>query len=87
MTPEVIRQFAEYGGYIGLLMGVLVVMLGGAVVVLWRALLEVQTKRIEESKEVQKEILELTVVTNKVTMELGHAMNALKDAVIMNGRK
>lgn len=93
MSPDLVRQFAEYGGYIGLLMGVMVVGMGAAIVFLWNykirlqdALIEVQNKRVEEAKEVRAELLAFSKESNKVTFEITAALSALRDAVILRER-
>ena len=93
MPPDVLKQFAEYGGYIGLLMGVMIAGMGTAIVFLWRTklrlhanLLEVQNKRVEEAKEVRAELLALSRETSKVAFEITAAITALRDAVILRDR-
>jgi len=39
---ETIKQFAQYGGYIGLLTGVLIVALLGAIIYVWRYAMKLQ---------------------------------------------
>jgi uncharacterized membrane protein len=93
MSPEIIEQFAKYGGYIGLLMGVMIASMCTAIVFLWRhklrlqdQLIEVQNKRVEEAKEVRAELLAVSKDTSKVTFELTAALSAMRDAVILRER-
>jgi ABC-type transport system involved in cytochrome bd biosynthesis fused ATPase/permease subunit len=61
ITAQVLEQFARYGGFIGILTGVLVAASLTAVVFLWRRLMQVEQdygKRIEKLHQEQKEKLE-----------------------------
>lgn len=94
MSIAIIKQFAEYGGLIGLIMGVVVVGMGVAITVLWRrgnklqdAYNALQDKRVDEAKEVAKETRELSTELQKVIFEVTAAMNALKETIVMNARQ
>lgn len=101
---SVVKMFADYGGFIGLLIGTIVMGMGTAIVFLWRHIVTlnkelrkkesehnaqiqaVQDKRVEEAKEVRKELMGLAEDFNKVTHELGSTITALKDAVLLRDR-
>ena len=93
MPNETIEMFAKYGGYIGLLMGVLILSMSTAIAFLWRhnatlqlRLLEVQNKRVDEAKEVRTELMGQSDDTNKALHEMSAAVHALATLVQDRGR-
>ncbi len=88
---ETLEMFARYGGFIGLLMAVIILGMGVAVYFLWRhnatlqdRLLEVQNKRVEEAKEVRAAMIEQAHETNEALRVMTSALQSLKDAVMMS---
>ena len=94
MDPSsTLEMFAKYGGYIGLLMGIIVMIQSTTLVFVWRRLIhvqnkldEVQEKRVSDAKETNKELLGQTEDYNKALADTGSAFVALKDAVLLRER-
>ena len=94
MATNVIIQFAKYGGFIGLLLGVIVVGMAIAVYILWKQnlklhdrLQEVQDARVEESREMNTHLISSTTKSNEVINGITFAMNSLKDVMIMRAHR
>lgn len=90
---ETLEMFAKYGGYIGLLMGIIVVIQSTTLILVWRRLThvqnkleEVQEKRVSDAKEVGKELLGQAEDYNRALADTGTAVTALKDAVLLRDR-
>lgn len=91
MTPiETLEIFARYGGYVGLLMGVIIVLQSAANILFWRHIKDLQTqvalaqdRRVDDAKEVHGELLEQARDTRVVLAELMQAMRALRDAIAL----
>jgi len=66
VTTEAIKQFAQYGGYIGLLTAILIIALGAAVVFLWKQMTKIQDASKVEIEALQKEFRDfLTQIQDK----------------------
>ena len=90
---ETLELFAKYGGLVGLLMGVIILISVGTNYLLWKRLIavsgkleEVQEKRVSDAKETNKELLGQAEEYNKTLADTGSAVTALKDAVLLRER-
>lgn len=92
LSPEIIKQFAQYGGYIGLLTAVLILVCFAAIWFLWKHL-AIRDKKFEslhsEFRETlvkvqEKRVVEAKSVSDqlaKLTEETNKAIHGLTDAL------
>ena len=93
MAIELVKQFAKYGGLIGLLFGVMIVGMLSVIVILWRQNTKLQDKleeahdaRIEESRDMNELLLNYTNKSHEAVTGITMAVNSLKDAFLMTSQ-
>jgi hypothetical protein len=90
MSALVVEKFAQYGGLLGLIVGVMFVALSIAIVSLWkvnnkkdRKIEELQEKRMAESKEMGDSLYDLSLQSQEIMTTMTNAMRSLKEAVLL----